>query len=61
MFDYNYHILLLLIYTRYDCFRIWESLLAGSMPVIERSTGLDRTLYKLPALQVDDFADLTPG
>ena len=26
----------------YDCFRIWESLLAGSMPVLEKSTGLDR-------------------
>ena len=36
----------------YDCFRIWESLLAGAMPVLERGTGLDRTLYRLPALQV---------
>ena len=26
----------------YDCFRIWETLLAGSMPVMERGTGLDR-------------------
>ena len=44
----------------YDCWRIWESLLAGSMPVLEKGTGLDRSLYKLPALLLDDFADLTP-
>ena len=44
----------------YDCFRIWETLLAGSMPVLERGTGLDRSLYKLPVLLVDDFADITP-
>lgn len=44
----------------YDCWRIWESLLAGSMPVLEKGTGLDRSLYKLPALLLDDFADLSP-
>ena len=44
----------------YDCFRIWETLLAGSMPVMEKRTGLDRSLYRLPALLLDDFADVTP-
>ena len=44
----------------YDCFRLWETLLSGSMPVMERGTGLDRSLYKLPVLLVDDFADVTP-
>ncbi len=27
---------------------------------MEKRTGLDRTLYRLPALLLDDFADLTP-
>jgi len=44
----------------YDTFRLWESLASGSMPVIERGVGFDRSLYKLPALLVDDFAELTP-
>ena len=44
----------------YDTFRLWETLASGSMPVLERGVGLDRTLYRLPALLVDDFADVTP-
>ena len=44
----------------YDTFRLWETLLTGSIPIIERGTGLDRALYKLPVLMVDDFADVTP-
>ena len=44
----------------YDTYRLWEALALGSMPVLEKGTGLDRTLYRLPALLVDDFADLTP-
>ena len=28
--------------------------------MLERGVGLDRSLYKLPALLVDDFADVTP-
>ena len=31
----------------------------GAMPVAERGMGMDRTLYKLPVLLLDDFADLT--
>jgi len=45
----------------YDTFRLWETLASGSMPVLERGVGLDRTLYRLPALLVDDFADVTPA
>ena len=44
----------------YDTFRLWESLASGSMPIIERGVGFDRVLYRLPALLVDDFADVTP-
>ena len=44
----------------YDTYRLWEALALGAMPVLERGVGLDRTLYRLPALLVDDFADLTP-
>ena len=43
----------------YDTYRLWETLALGSMAVLERGVGLDRTLYRLPALLVDDFADLT--
>lgn len=44
----------------YDCFRIWESLLCGAVPVFEKGTGLDRSLYKLPALLLEDFAQASP-
>ena len=44
----------------YDSSRIYETLFTGSMPVVERSTGLDRSFYKLPVLMVDDFVVLTP-
>ena len=30
------------------------------MPVVERGFGMDRTLYKLPVLILDDYSDLTP-
>ena len=43
----------------YDTYRLWESLAFGSVPVIERGVGLDRTVYKLPVLLVDDFYDLS--
>ena len=44
----------------YDCFRLWELMLLGTIPVIERGIGFDRTLWRLPALLVDDFADISP-
>lgn len=31
----------------YDCYRLWETLLSGSMPVLERNTGLDRYTSKI--------------
>lgn len=31
-----------------------------SIPVLERGFGFERSLYKLPALFLDDYADLTP-
>lgn len=42
-----------------DTYRLWETLLLGSMPVLERGFGLERTLYRLPVLFVDDYALLT--
>jgi len=43
----------------YDTYRLSEALAMGTMAVIERGIGFDRSLYRLPALLVDDFADLT--
>jgi hypothetical protein len=45
----------------YDCFRTWELLTLGSLVVLERGVGLDRTLWRLPALLVEDFDDITPA
>ena len=44
----------------YDTFRLWEMLTMGTVVVIERAVGFDRTLWRLPALLVDDFYDITP-
>ena len=44
----------------YDCFRTWELLTMGSIVILERGVGLDRTLWRLPALLVDDFYDINP-
>jgi hypothetical protein len=44
----------------YDTYRVYETLAAGSMPVLEKGVGLDRSWHKLPVLQLDDFADATP-
>ena len=44
----------------YDTYRVFETLAAGSMPVLEKSIGMDRSWHKLPVLQLDDFADVTP-
>lgn len=43
-----------------DTYKLWESFALGAMPVVERGVGLDRSLYRLPALLVDDFADIRP-
>lgn len=44
----------------YDCFRTWELLTLGTIAIVERGVGLDRSLFRLPALLIDDFADITP-
>lgn len=44
----------------YDTFRMWELLTMGTVVVIERGVGFDRTLWRLPALIVDDFDDINP-
>ena len=44
----------------YDCFRTWELLTMGSMVVTEHGVGLDRSLWRLPALLVEDFYEITP-
>lgn len=43
----------------FDTYRLWETLSLGSMPVVEHGFGFERTLWKLPVLFVDDYADLT--
>lgn len=43
----------------YDCFRLWELMLLGTIPIMERGVGYDRTLWRLPALLLDDFADVS--
>jgi hypothetical protein len=42
-----------------DSYRIWEALAMGSMPVVERGLGLDRTFYRLPVLLLDDFYEIS--
>jgi hypothetical protein len=44
----------------YDCFRNWELMTMGAIVVLEKGVGLDRTMWRLPALLVEDFAVLTP-
>jgi hypothetical protein len=45
----------------WDSFRIWETLLLGSIPVVERSPGWDTLLADLPVLLVPHFDHVTPG
>jgi hypothetical protein len=44
----------------YDCFRTWELLTMGAIPILERGVGFDRTLWRLPALLVEDFDEINP-
>lgn len=41
-----------------DCFRNWESLLLGTIPILKHSV-LDPLFYDLPVLIIDDFKLLT--
>eukprot|EP01034_Spumella_vulgaris_P023973 gene23973-30259_t len=44
----------------YDCFRNWELMTMGSIVVLEKGVGFDRTMYRLPALLLVDFDEITP-
>lgn len=45
----------------FDSFRIWETLLMGSIPIVESNpTGLDRTFSTLPVLVVSSYSVITP-
>jgi len=44
----------------YDTFRAWELMTMGTIVVLEKGVGFDRTMYRLPALLVEDFAEITP-
>ena len=42
-----------------ETYRMWESVFAGAVAIVERGFGLERTVNRLPVLFVDDFADLS--
>ena len=44
----------------WDSYRIWETLVLGSIPIVERSPGWDSLLSDLPVLLVPHFDDVTP-
>eukprot|EP00975_Prorocentrum_lima_P071724 12939287-Prorocentrum_lima.AAC.1 len=44
----------------YDCFRNWELMTMGTIVVLEKGVGFDRTMWRLPALLVEDFYEITP-
>ena len=41
----------------YDCYRHWEALLVGSIPIVQ-STALDAIFEDLPVIIVDDYAEV---
>ena len=43
-----------------DCYRTWEALYLGSVPIVERSPEMAH-FSDLPILFTDDYAELTPG
>jgi hypothetical protein len=44
-----------------DTYRLWQTLLMGTIPVVESNPGFDRTYARLPVLVVRNYTDLTPG
>lgn len=44
----------------YDTYRLWETLLLGSIPIVESNSGFDRTYSMLPVLVVKNFSYVTP-
>lgn len=44
----------------YDTYRLWESMTIGTIPIIEKGVGFDKSLWRLPALIVEDFDEVGP-
>ena len=44
----------------FDTYRLWESMILGSIPVVESNAGFDRTYASLPVLVVRNYTDLNP-
>lgn len=44
----------------FDTYRLWETLLLGSIPIVESNAGMDRTYARLPVLVVQDYSQVTP-
>jgi hypothetical protein len=45
----------------FDSYRLWETLILGSIPIVESNTGFDRTYSSLPVLVVRNYSDVNPG
>ena len=45
----------------YDTYRLWETLLLGSIPIVESNAGFDRTYSYLPVLVVKSYSLLSPA
>ena len=48
----------------WDCYRTWEALILGCIPILEtyyRRDGLYRTYDDLPVLWVDHYDNVTPS
>jgi hypothetical protein len=44
----------------FDSYRLWETLLVGTIPIVESNIGMDRTYSTLPVLVVRNFSQVTP-
>jgi len=44
----------------FDTYRLWETLLLGTIPIVESNIGFDRTYSTLPVLVVRNFSVVTP-
>ena len=42
-----------------DCFRTWDALAVGTVPIVKRQGPMDRMYDKLPVLLVDKWDDVT--
>jgi hypothetical protein len=42
----------------FDTYRLWETIMLGSIPIVESNKGFDRTYVNLPVLVVNNFTDL---